>query len=142
MGEPGTARLVRVALRCYPASWRQRHGDEAAELAALLMRDGRPVASIVLSYLAGATREWLTPRPGRRLSVAAGALLAAACALTLSAGILAGTAPARAASTSSARSGHAACRPGWPSPVPAVTPAVNLSRQQWIASEISHGQPC
>lgn len=157
MGEPRTAQLVGTALRCYPASWRHRHGDEAAELAALLIRDGTPAASIALSYLAGAAREWLTPRPGRRLGMAAGALLAAACALTVSAGILAGTAPARAASTSSSRNGHAACRPGLPArvpaviipgasvpgvPLPAVTPAVSLSRQHPILWEISHGQSC
>ena len=34
-------RLVTTVLRCYPARWRRRHGDEAAELAALLIRDGR-----------------------------------------------------------------------------------------------------
>jgi hypothetical protein len=30
---------------------------------------------VALSYLTGAVREWLTPRPGRRLSAAACALL-------------------------------------------------------------------
>jgi len=39
-------RLVDAALRCYPARWRRRHADEAAELAALLIRDGTPAASI------------------------------------------------------------------------------------------------
>jgi hypothetical protein len=140
MGEQRTARLVGAALRCYPASWRQRHGDEAAELAALLIRDGALAASIALSYLAGATREWLTPRPGRRLSMAACALFVAACALTVSAGVLAETAPARAASTSSARNGHAACRPGVS--LPAVLSAVRLSRQHPIFWEVSHGQSC
>ena len=102
-------------LRCYPARWRRRHGDEAAELAALLIRDGTPAGSIAWSYLAGAAREWLTPRPGRRLSTAACALLVAACSLGVSAGLLASAAPARAASTSQAR-GPAHCRPGPPSP--------------------------
>ena len=59
------SRLVQSVLRCYPAHWRRRHGDEAAELAALLIRDGTSAASIAWSYLAGAAREWLTPRPGR-----------------------------------------------------------------------------
>jgi hypothetical protein len=157
MREPRTAPLVEAALRCYPASWRRRHGDEATELAALLIRDGAPVASIALSYLAGAARQWLTPRPGRRLSMAAGALLAAACALTISVAVIAETAPARAASTSSARSTHAACRPGSPAPVPAVLvpgaavpsvspsaipAAVRLSRQHPVLWEVSRGQSC
>ena len=98
MDDPRAARLVETALRCYPARWRRRHGDEAAELAALLIRDGTPAGSIAWSYLAGAAREWLTPRPGRRLSTAACALLVAACSLGVSAVLLASPAPARAAS--------------------------------------------
>jgi cell division septation protein DedD len=94
------ARAVQAALRCYPARWRRRHGDEAAELATLLIRDGAPPRSIALSYLAGATRAWLTLRPVRRLSAAACALLAATCLLGVSAGLLASAWPARAASTS------------------------------------------
>jgi hypothetical protein len=152
-----TGRLVGAALRCYPASWRQRHGDEATELAALLIRDGTPAASIALSYLAGAAREWLTPRPGRRLSMAAYALLAAACALTISTAVVAETAPARAASTSSARSTHAACPAGSAAPIPAaivpgvsvpgvsivaVPPTVRLSRQHPVLWEASHGRSC
>ena len=86
MDETRTTRLVEAALRCYPAHWRRRHGDEAAELAALLIRDGTPAGSIAWSYLAGAAREWLTPRPGRRLSTVACALLVAACSLGVSAG--------------------------------------------------------
>jgi len=57
----GAARLVEIALRCYPARWRRRHGAEAAELAALLIRDGTPAGSIAWSYLAGA----VPARPGR-----------------------------------------------------------------------------
>jgi heparin binding hemagglutinin HbhA len=97
-----TARTVQTALRCYPARWRRRHGDEAAELAALLIRDGTPAGSIAWSYLAGAAREWLTPSPGRRLSAAACALLVAACSLGASAGLLASAAPAKAASAKTA----------------------------------------
>ena len=98
MDEPRATRLVETALRCYPARWRRRHGEEAAELAALLIRDGTPAGSIAWSYLAGAAREWLTPRPGRRLSTVACALLVAACSLGVSAGLLAPAAPAKAAS--------------------------------------------
>ena len=92
-------RLVGAVLRCYPARWRRRHADEAAELAALLIRDGTPAASIAWSYLAAAAREWLVPRPGRSLSTVATALLAVACLLGFSAALAAGTAPARAGTT-------------------------------------------
>jgi hypothetical protein len=133
------ARLVETALRCYPARWRHRHGEEAAELAALLIRDGTPAGSVARSYLAGAAREWLTPRPGRRLTAVACALLAAACALGVSAGLLASAGPARAASTSQPR-GHAQCWPGPPWPGPGVTrPA---GRPQALIWEAGHGRPC
>ena len=114
---PRASRLVEAVLRCYPARWRRRHGAEAAELAALLIRDGTPAGSIAWSYLAGAAREWLTPRPVRRLSTVACALLIAACSLGVSAGLLASAGPARAASTSQPRP-HARCRPGPAEPVP------------------------
>jgi hypothetical protein len=116
MSAPGAraGRLAGAALRCYPARWRRRHGDEAAELAALLIADGTPAASIAWSYLAGAAREWLAPRPGRSVSAVAAALLAAACLLGFSAALVAESAPARAAGTSRAPSG--------PVP-PAVKPA-------------------
>ncbi len=126
-------------LRCYPARWRRRHGEEAAELAALLIRDGTPAVSVAWSYLAGAAREWLTPRPGRHLTAVACALLVAACSLGVSAGLLASAAPARAASTSQAR-GRAHCRPGPPEPVPGLTPA--MSRPQVIVWEAGHGRSC
>ena len=73
MPEPRRAGLVGTALRCYPRQWRTRHGEEAAEVAVLLMRDGTPARSIAWSYLKGAARERLTPRPGRRLAAAASA---------------------------------------------------------------------
>jgi len=103
--EAGEGRLVDAALRCYPARWRRRHADEAAELAALLIRDGNPAASIAWSYLAGAAREWLTPPPGRSLSTVAVALLAATCLLGFSAALVAQTAPAKAAGTTQSPSG-------------------------------------
>jgi hypothetical protein len=111
-------RLVDAALRCYPARWRRRHAEEAAELAALLIRDGSPAASIAWSYLVGAAREWLTPRPGRSLSTVSAALLAATCLLGFSAALIAGTAPAKAAGTTPSPSGPAAptIKPAPPSP--------------------------
>jgi hypothetical protein len=96
-GQPGG--LAGAALRCYPARWRRRHGEEAAELAALLISDGTPAASIALSYLLGAAREWLAPPPGRPLSAVTAALLAAACLLGFSVALIAQTVPARAAGT-------------------------------------------
>jgi hypothetical protein len=147
MDDSRSTRLVGTVLRCYPARWRGRHGEEAAELAALLIRDGTPPASIAASYLAGAAREWLTPRPGRLVSALACALLVAACSLGVSAGLLASAVPARAASTSQAhrsthRSAHrsARCPPGSPAPVPVVLPAT--ARPQLIIREASHGRFC
>ena len=139
MEEPRATRLVETVLRCYPARWRRRHGDEAAELAALLIRDGTPAGSIAWSYLAGAVREWLTPRPGWRLSTVACALLVAAGSLGVSAGLLASAVPARAAITGQAH-GPAHCRPGPPEPVPGVIPA--MGRPRVISWEAGHGRSC
>lgn len=97
-------RLVDAALRCYPARWRRRHAEEAAELAALLIRDGRPVASIAWSYLFGAAREWLAPWPSRSMGRTAAALLAATCVPGFSAALVTETVPAKAGTTQS-RSG-------------------------------------
>jgi hypothetical protein len=134
-------RLVGTALRCYPVRWRRRHGQEAAELAALLIENGTPAASIALSYLAGAARERLTPRPGSRLTAAACALLVGACAFAASAGLLASAAPARAASAGTSQAGpQANCRPGAPEPAPVVAFAV--SRPQLIIWEAGHGWSC
>jgi len=132
-------RLVAAVLRCYPARWRRRHGDEAAELAALLISDGRPAGSIAWSYLAGAAREWLTPRPGRRLSTAICALVIAACSLGVSAVLLAPPAPARAASTSQPR-GPARCRLVPAGTFAGVTTAA--VRPQAIFLEVAHGRSC
>jgi hypothetical protein len=158
MAGPWGTRLVGTVLRCYPARWRRRHGDEAAELAALLIRDGTPAGSIAWNYLAGAAREWLTPRPGRRLSTVACALLAVACALGVSAGLLASTVPARAASTSPSpastspaastaastssgqAAGHAHCRPGPAGPAPGVISAAGQS--QVIIWQAWHVRSC
>jgi hypothetical protein len=106
MGAPEAreGRLVDAALRCYPARWRRRHADEAAELAALLIADGTPAASIAWSYLAGAAREWLASRPGRSLGTVAAALLAAACLLGSSAAVVAESASAKAAVTTQSAS--------------------------------------
>jgi hypothetical protein len=116
-------RLVSAVLRCYPARWRSRHGDEAAELAELLIRDGTPARAVALSYLCGAARERLIGRPGRRVAtaliVAAGSL--GAPLTLLSAGPAAGAAhvtraPATRTGTRTARQGahgeRCTARPG------------------------------
>ena len=139
MKEARPPRLVGTVLRCYPARWRRRHGDEAAELAALLIGDGTAAGSIALSYLAGAAREWLTPRPGRRLIALACALLVAACSLGASAGLLTSAVPARAASPSQAR-GRAHCLPASPEPIRRVIPA--MYHLQVITQEAWHGRSC
>jgi hypothetical protein len=129
MDDLQAARLVEAVLRCYPARWRQRHGDEAGELAALLIRDGTPVGSIAWSYLAGAAREWLTPRPGRRLSRVTCTLLVAICSLVVTGGLLASTLPATAA-TKSPAGGHPHCAPG------------PVGHQQVLIWKAGHGRSC
>jgi hypothetical protein len=104
-------RLVAAVLRCYPARWRSRHGDEAAELAELLIRDGTPARAVALSYLGGAARERLAGRPSRRVAaaliVAAGSL--GAPLTLLSAGPAAGAAHVSRAPAS--RTGTRTARP-------------------------------
>jgi hypothetical protein len=140
-----TARLIETVLRCYPARWRRRHGEEAAELAALLIRDGTPPASIAFSYLTGAAREWLTPR----LSTVACAVLVAVCSVGVSAGLLASAAPARAASTRPASAiarslsqsvARPHGRPGANQPVADVLPA--LGHPSVIIWEAGHARSC
>jgi len=89
-------RLVEAALRCYPRRWRGRHGDEAAEIASLLLRDGTPAPSIAWSYLMGAARARLVIEPRRRLGAAAGALLLAAGSLGVPLAMLSSSAAANA----------------------------------------------
>ena len=103
MPESQRAGLVDTALRCYTRRWRTRHGAEAAEVALLLMRDGVPAHSIAWSYLKGAARDRLTPRPGRRFAAAAAALLAAAGSLGVLLALLSASVPASAASSVHAR---------------------------------------
>ena len=98
-------RLVESALRCYPQGWRSRHGDEAAEIAGLLIRDGTSGASVACSYLLGAARTRLVTGPRRRLGVAVAALLLAVCSSGVPLALLS-TAPANAASVTHSRTAH------------------------------------
>jgi hypothetical protein len=113
-------RLVESALRCYPQRWRSRHGDEAAEIAVLLISDGTPARSIAWSYLMGAARTRLVTGPRRRLGAAAGALLLAAGSLGVPLALLSSSVPANAASVAHSRAAHsrpAARGPAHPRPV-------------------------
>ncbi len=113
---PGSrsTRLVESALRCYPQRWRSRHGDEAAEIASLLIKDGTPARSVAWSYLLGAARARLVIKPRRRLGAAAAALLLAAGSLGVPLALLASSAPANAASMTHSRSARP--RPARPRP--------------------------
>jgi hypothetical protein len=107
------SRLVRAALRCYPERWRHRQGEEAAELARLLIRDGTPARAIAWSYFKGAAAARLVPPPRRRAGAAVGALLAAACSLGVSLALLSSSAPANAVTgpcSGVARAGGSASR--------------------------------
>jgi len=99
-------RLAESALRCYPQRWRSRHGDEAAEIASLLIRDGTPAHSVAWSYLLGAARMRLVTGPRRRLGVAVGALLLAVGSLGVPLALLSSSAPANAASVAHSRTAH------------------------------------
>ena len=105
MPDSPSMRLVESALRCYPRRWRSRHGDEAAEIASLLIRDGASAHSIAWNYLMGAARTRLVTGP-RRLGAAAGALLLAISSLGIPLALLSSTAPANAASVTHSRAAH------------------------------------
>jgi hypothetical protein len=107
-------RLVECALRCYPRRWRSRHGEEAAEIACLLIRDGAPARSVAWSYLMGATRTRLVVGPRRRLGAAAAALVLAAGSVAVPLALLSASAPANAASVAHSRTAHP--RPAHPRP--------------------------
>ena len=157
--EARDGRLVNAVLRCYPARWRRRHADEAAELATLLIRDGTPAASIAWSYLLGAARERLALRPGRSLATVAAALLAATCLLGFSAALVAESAPAKAAGTTQSPSGpvlpkvkptpsagsssphqFTPCRPVLPRPVTGALPAAG--HWQLSLQGAAHARSC
>lgn len=109
-------RLVESALRCYPRRWRSRHGEEAAEIAVLLIRDGSSARSVALSYLAGAARARLVLGPRRRIGAAVGALLLAGGSLGVPLALLSSSAPANAASVVHSHAAHPRhdVRPGGP----------------------------
>ena len=146
-------RLVAAVLRCYPARWRSRHGDEAAELAELMIRDGTPARAVALSYLCGAARERLTGRPSRRVAaaliVAAGSL--GAPLTLLSAGPAAGAAhvsraPASRTGTRTAQPGthgeRCTARPGRASGARPAAARPGVPRAAISGTGRRHGQVC
>ena len=148
-------RLVAAVLRCYPARWRSRHGDEAAELAELLIRDGTPARAVALSYLGGAARERLAGRPSRRVSAAAALLVAAgslgAPLTLLSAGPAAGAAhvsraPASRTGTRVARQGahgdRCTARPDRASGARPAAARPGVPRAAISGTGRRHGQGC
>lgn len=148
-------RLVTAVLKCYPARWRSRHGDEAAELADLLIRDGTPARAVALSYLGGAARARLTARPSRRVSAAAALLVAArslgAPLTLLSAGPAAGAAhpvrpasPARASARGRLGTNSERCtaRSGRVSGARPAAPRPGVPRAVISGTGRRHGQGC
>ena len=106
MPGPQSMWLVESALRCYPQRWRSRHGDEAAEIARLLIRDGTPAHSVAWSYLIGAARTRLVTGSRRRAGAVVGALLLAVASLGVPLALLSSSAPANAASVAHSRPAH------------------------------------
>jgi len=67
-------RIITAVLRCYPARWRSRHGDEATVLASTLLEDGTPWWSIAGSFLGGAAKEQAFRKPSLRVGSALAAI--------------------------------------------------------------------
>jgi len=135
------ARVVGLALRCYPRRWRCRHGTEAAELAALLIADGVPARSVACSYLCAAARERLTPQPGHRLAAAAAALLIVAGSLGVPLGLLSASAPASAASAARGHTASASAQPTCTAhPHPHLRPRPHPHSRSHARDD--HGQHC
>jgi hypothetical protein len=98
MADNDQGRLLGLALRCYPPTWRARHGEEARELAALLAQDGVSLRSMAWNYLKEAARaQLLRKRTTRRLRTGVAALVAATSLAAVSLLVSVPPAPAGAA---------------------------------------------
>ena len=91
------SRIIAAVLRCYPARWRSRHGDEAAVLASALLDDGTPWWSIAGSFLGGAAKERALRKPSLRVGSALTVLTVGIAAVPLA--LFASLTPASASST-------------------------------------------
>ena len=137
-----STRLVQTSLRCYPQRWRTRHGEEAAELATLLMRDGTPARSIAWSYLKGAAGARLVLQPRRRLGAALGALLAAACSLGVSLALLSSSVPASAANHRPSDEGRHCVARGTAPASASISTRVTAKKPATNSTGSTHGQHC
>jgi hypothetical protein len=97
MRPPRDQRAIAVVVRCYPARWRSRHGEEATLLISALLEDGIPWWSIALNFLGGATRERILRKPSLRVGTALAAIMIGVAAVPLA--LLQSLAPASASST-------------------------------------------
>ena len=93
------SRIIAAVLRCYPARWRSRHGDEATVLASALLEDGTPWWSIAGSFLGGAAKERAFRTPGLRVGSALAAITVGIAWIPLA--LVASLTPASASSTTS-----------------------------------------
>lgn len=76
-------RIIAAVLRCYPARWRSRHGDEATVLASALLQDGTPWWSIAVSFLGGVAKEQVSRRSSLRVGAALAAIVLGVAAVPL-----------------------------------------------------------
>jgi hypothetical protein len=89
-------RAIDLALHCYPARWRSRHGDDATQLASALLDEGVPWWSICANFLGCAARERFFRTWGARAGAAVAALAVGVAALPLA--VLTSLTPASASS--------------------------------------------
>jgi hypothetical protein len=89
------SRIIAAVLRCYPARWRSRHGDEATVLASALLEDGTPWWFIAGSFLGGVAKERAFRKPSWRIGSALAAITFGIAAVPLFASLT----PASASST-------------------------------------------
>jgi hypothetical protein len=88
---------ITLALRCYPARWRLRHGEEARLLSFQLLDDGVSWWSLVASFLGGALLARAIQRPSIRLGATMAVLAIGATTVPLA--LLTSLTPASASST-------------------------------------------
>ena len=87
---------IAFAVRCYPARWQVRHGDEAELLAFALLKDGASWWSLFVNLFVGALRERIVRTPSVRVGSALAALAIGAAAIPMA--LLTSLTPASASS--------------------------------------------
>jgi hypothetical protein len=91
-------RIIAAVLRCYPARWRTRHGDEAVVLATSLLEDGTPWWSIAGSYFISAAKVRVFRNPSLRIGSVVAAIVLGVTVAPLA--LFASLTPASASSNS------------------------------------------